>query len=232
MTAQLHALTIDARDPVALAGFWAALLGHQPGFRLRFQQTGRPRTGRNQAHFDITSASLADQQAIVQRALALGGRHEDVGQREDEGHVVLADPEGNEFCVVEPGNTFLAGTAPIGALSCDGSRKVGLFWSAVLGWPLVWDSGEETAVQAPLGGPKISWGGPPAAPRTSKNRLHPDLVADGDLTAEVERLLSLGARHLDIGQGTVPWLVLADPDGNEFCLHPAATVLEPLSLPR
>jgi hypothetical protein len=53
--------------------------------------------------------------------------------------VVLADPEGNEFCVIEPGNKWLAGCGFFAELACEGSREVGYFWSHVLGWPLVWD---------------------------------------------------------------------------------------------
>ena len=98
------------------------------------------------------------------RALELGGRHLDIGQRPEEGHVVLADPEGNEFCVIEPGNNFLADCGFIGALSSDGSQEVGYFWSKALGWPLVWDQDQETAIRSPHGGPKITWGGPPVAP--------------------------------------------------------------------
>ena len=67
-------------------------------------------------HFDLTSTSLEDQQQTVARALELGGRHIDIGQRPEEDHVVLADPEGNEFCVIEPGNNFLADCGFIGAL--------------------------------------------------------------------------------------------------------------------
>ena len=57
-------------------------------------------------------------------------------------------------------------------------------------------------------------------PKVGKNRLHFDLVprVHGDQEAEVARLMSLGASRLDIGQGDVDWVVLADPDGNEFCL--------------
>lgn len=58
--------------------------------------------------------------------------------------------------------------------------------------------------------------------KTAKNRLHIDLCPD-DQTAEVERLIDMGARHVDIGQQDVSWVVLADPEGNEFC------VLRPLS---
>jgi Glyoxalase/Bleomycin resistance protein/Dioxygenase superfamily. len=136
--------------------------------------------------------------------------------------VVLADPEGNEFCVIEPGNNFLADTAFIGALASDGSQEVGYFWSEALGWPLVWDQDQETAIQSPAGGTKITWGGPPVRPKIGKNRLHFDLVVagDGDLQAEVDRLVSLGATRIDIGQGDVSWVVMADPDGNEFCVFP------------
>ena len=77
---------------------------------------------------------------------------------------MLADPEGNEFCVIEPGNAFLAGCGFLGELACDGTRDVGLFWSEALGWPLVWDQDEETAIQSPRGGTKVAWGGPPVAP--------------------------------------------------------------------
>ena len=171
-------------------------------------------------HFDLTSSSLEDQQQTVARALELGGRHLDIGQGPDADHVVLADPEGNEFCVIEPGNNFLADTGFIGALSSDGSQQVGYFWSEALGWPLVWDQDEETAIQSPHGGSKITWGGPPVRPKTGKNRLHFDLAppVDGDQQAEVDRLVSLGATRIDIGQGDVSWVVMADPGGNEFCV--------------
>ena len=190
------------------------------GFRIEFPPTQEPKCGQNQMHFDLTSQSLEEQQATVARALELGGRHIDIGQGPDADHVVLADPEGNEFCVIEAGNNFLADTGFIGALSSDGTQEVGYFWSEALGWPLVWDQDEETAIQSPRGGSKITWGGPPVAPKLGKNRLHLDVAppADGDQQAEVERLVSLGAKRIDIGQGEVSWEVMADPDGNEFCV--------------
>jgi hypothetical protein len=204
----LSAITFDAQDPARLTAFWSGLLG--PAFEesvFRFVPADEPRApGLNRAHFDLTSASLDDQRAIVDRALTLGGSHLDIGQGEVD-HVVLADPEGNEFCVIEPGNSFLAGTGAIGCLAGDGSAAVGRFWSAALGWPLVWDQDEETAIQSPAGGTKISWGGPPVEPVTPADRVHYVLSADTDVT----RLIALGATPLD-GEG----LVLADPDGNVF----------------
>lgn len=157
------------------------------------------------------------------RALALGASHIDVGQRPEEGHVVLADPEGNEFCVIPAGNAFLADTAKIGALSCDGTREVGLFWSAALNWPLVWDEGEETAIQSPAGGTKIAWGGPPVASKDGLEKLRLDLVPSAGSTQaeEIDRLVSLGARRLDVELEPGEAL-LADPDDNELSVAPTA----------
>lgn len=64
-----------------------------------------------------------------------------------------------------------------------------------------------------------------AADKQAKNRLHLDLAPRRDSTqqAEVERLMALGAKGLDIGQGDVSWHVLADPEGNEFCVLPDGT---------
>ncbi|WP_343979286.1 VOC family protein [Kribbella koreensis] len=231
MTSRLVGLEFDANDPVRLTRFWAGVLGREVAadgvtllagakteFAIRFLPTGEAKTAPNQMHFDLTSESLEGQQQKVAKALELGGRHIDIGQTPDDGHVVLADPEGNEFCVIEPGNNFLADTAVIGALSSDGSQAVGYFWSEALGWPLVWDQDEETAIQSPEGGSKISWGGPPVRPKTGKNRLRLDLTpgVGGDQQAEVDRLVSLGAKLSETGPGEDGSIELTDPDGNEF----------------
>jgi catechol 2,3-dioxygenase-like lactoylglutathione lyase family enzyme len=231
MACQLSALCIDANDPLELARFWAGLLGWRPaddphqllpaddtGFRLRFLPTEHPKLVQNRMHFDLTSSSLTDQQQTVARAIELGGRHIDIGQRPDEEHVVLADPGGNEFCVIEPGNNFLADCGFVGALACDGSQQVGYFWRDALGWPLVWDQDQETAIRAPGGGPKITWGGPPLPAKPGKNRLHFDLIPASGQRGEAERLLALGATRVDDGRHEPDALTLADPDGNEFCL--------------
>ena len=229
MGLRLDALCIDAHDPVRIATFWAGLLDGQVvddpvdgpallldpivGFRLRFPRTEAARTGQTPRHLDLTSSSPDDQLARVERALALGATHHDVGQGDDATHVVLADPEGNELCIIEPGNRFLAGCGLVGAVSCDGSHAVGEFWSAALGWPLVWDEGEETAVRAPHG-PVISWSGPPLIPKRGPNRLSLVVAADGDRAREIDRLLGLGATRVDAE-------VLTDPDGNEFRVESA-----------
>ncbi len=99
-------------------------------------------------------------------------------------------------------------------------RVVADFWCAVLGWQVVEESEDGVSIAAADGGgPTIDVLQVPE-PKTVKNRLHLDLRADGMPTqAELERLLALGARRVDIGQGPdVSWVVLADPEGNEFCL--------------
>ncbi|WP_410566922.1 VOC family protein [Amycolatopsis sp. cmx-4-61] len=232
MPSRLLAVTFEAADPAEPARFWAGLLGREvvedtggvllPGgdtqLGLRFVPGRTARPGANRMHLHLTSTDLDDQQHTVATAIRLGGRHLDVGQRPEEAHVVLADPAGYEFCVIEPGNTYLAGCGPLGELTCAGTRQVGAFWSRALGWPLVWDRGEQTAIQSPHGGTKIAWDtweGAPAAPDRQRFELLPD---DGDQRAAVDALVSLGAARADVrDDGTA---VLADPDGNEFFVRP------------
>ncbi|MBF9131963.1 VOC family protein [Plantactinospora sp. S1510] len=231
MLSQPLTVTFDAHDATRLAQFWAGMLarevvedaggallpGEETQVSLRFVPSRAEKVGLNRIHLHLTSASDADQQQTVATALKLGASHLDVGQRPEEEHIVLADPEGNEFCVIEPGNSFLAGCGLLGELACDGTRDVGLFWSEALGWPLVWDQDQETAIQLPHGGTKVAWGGPPVAPKEARNRQRFDLAAGGDQQAEVDRLISLGATRLEDGaDGAV---MLADPDGNEFCVR-------------
>ncbi len=237
VTSRLAALCFDANDPLRMARFWAAALGWgiedenddeiclvpTDGTRLEilFLPVSEEKVARNRIHLDLTTTSIEDQRETAALLVELGGRHIDIGQRGDEGHLVLADPEGNELCLIEPGNNFLAGCGRLGAINCDGTRRVGLFWSAMLGWPLVWDQDAETAIRAPDGtGPLITWSGPPLLPKLGKNRLHLDIAPLGHIAqrAEVERLEGLGAAQVDIGQGEVSWVVMADPDDNEFCV--------------
>jgi predicted enzyme related to lactoylglutathione lyase len=233
---RLVALCFDANDPLRLARFWVEALRWEiddetrdeidlvptdgTRFRVCFVPVAEHKVGKNRIHLDLTTASLDDQHETTTRLVELGGRHIDVGQSPDDEHVVLADPEGNELCLIEPHNKFLATCGRFGSITCDGSPAAGYFWSAALGWRLVWDQDEETAIRAPDGtGPFITWG-PPIPPKPAKNRLHLHLApsADGDQRAEVERLVSLGATRVDIGQGDVDWVVMSDPDGNEFCV--------------
>jgi catechol 2,3-dioxygenase-like lactoylglutathione lyase family enzyme len=226
---RLEAVTFEVPDAPAVAAFWAGLLerevlaepggalvpGEETQVGLRFVTSDIDQVGPRRLHVHLTSSSLEDQQRTVETALRLGGRHLDVGQGPDDDFVVLADPAGNALCVIEPGNSFLAGTGYVGEVTCEGTRDVGLFWRDALNWLLVWDENLETAVQSPLGGTKVSWGGPPVEPKHGRNRQRLDLVT-ADLTSESARLVSIGATVLaDLVDG----VELADPDGNEFGLR-------------
>lgn len=232
MAVHLLAVTYDAHDPARLARFWGGMLrrdavedagglllaGTPTQVGLRFVP-GRPAGEHlNRLHLHLTSASPDHQRDTVAAAVATGAAHVDLGQSPEEGHVVLADPAGNHFCVIEAGNRFLAGCGFLAEVACDGTRDVGLFWSAALAWPLVWDENQETAVQSPLGGTKVAWGGPPVAPKTVRNTSR-FLLAATDVRTDVDRLVSLGATVVSTdADGSVE---LTDPDGNEFGVRAA-----------
>jgi catechol 2,3-dioxygenase-like lactoylglutathione lyase family enzyme len=94
---------------------------------------------------------------------------------------------------------------------------IGQWWADVLGWVIVNDSPEEFEIRPSADQlPGLLFVPVPEA-KQSKNRLHLDFRPD-DQQAEVDRFLRTGARHADIGQGTQTWIVLADPEGNEFCV--------------
>ncbi len=94
------------------------------------------------------------------------------------------------------------------------------FWKAALGWEVVLQDDTGVDLAAPGTSMPTLEIGKVSEMKTVKNRLHFDLRADGSSTeAELDRLLSLGATRVDVGQGPdVSWVVLADPGGNEFCL--------------
>ena len=110
-------------------------------------------------------------------------------------------------------------------VDCADVEKLAAFWSAVLDYVEI---GREEDGAIEIGPPDLGFGGaaptlvfsPSAEPKRGTRRLHFDVNAtDRDQAAELERLLSLGAREADIGQtGEESWHVLADPEGNEFCL--------------
>ncbi|MFB9925151.1 VOC family protein [Amycolatopsis halotolerans] len=109
-------------------------------------------------------------------------------------------------------------------LDCADPRRMGDFWCEVLGYvELGWD-GEDLEI----GPPEAGFGGPQPTlilsrstdPKPAKLPLHLDVnPTDRDQDAELERLLAAGARPADVGQtGEESWHVLADPEGNVFCL--------------
>ena len=234
MTSELVAVGFDAKDPSGLARFWAAALRWDVGdttqdvielvptdgtrFGARFRPVSEEKVGRNRIHLDLTTTSADDQHGTVAALIGLGARHIDVGQTGDEPHVVLADPEGNELCIIGPDNNFLATCGRFGSITCEGSPAVGYFWSAALGWPLVWDQDDETAIRGPDGtGPFITWG-PSAPAATVSSRLHLEIapVGSDDQRAEVDRLVVLGATRVEPHDQHAGTVLMTDPEGTEF----------------
>jgi Glyoxalase-like domain len=115
MGARIGQWTLDVRDLAVMARFWAAALGYRIGddgqhlwpppdagpraLSVWLQPVDAPTPGKNRGHPDLVPTD-GDADAEVARLLALGARHAEVGQGPNEGFVVLADPEGNEFCVL------------------------------------------------------------------------------------------------------------------------------------
>ncbi|HEX3629488.1 MAG TPA: VOC family protein [Candidatus Dormibacteraeota bacterium] len=102
-------------------------------------------------------------------------------------------------------------------VDCADVKRVGTFWSQALGLPLQGPDNGEWWIEPGGDHPDILFEHVPEK-KSVKNRLHLDLRPAADQPAEVERLIGLGARRIDIGQGDVPWVVMADPEGNEFCV--------------
>ena len=241
MPTRLVHLVVDSADPLRLARFWADALGWEvadetveevavwpAGFDypdpaalpLVFVPVHEPKTGQNRVHLDLASASAEHQEALVRRARDLGATPADVGQGEVP-WVVLADPEGNEFCVLEPRPVY-RDTGPVAAVivDCIDPQALTPFWAAAAGFRQHGWDGHLSQLRSPSGqGPYLELLHNPRE-KLVKNRMHLD-VAPGlgdDREAEVARLRQAGATEADVGQGEVSWVVLADPEGNEFCV--------------
>jgi hypothetical protein len=237
MPTRLESVVIDAADPSTLARFWSEALGWPVTFEspeeMAVEAEGEPflplvlgagtdpKQGKNRVHLDLGTSSLSHQAAEVERLRDLGARPADVGQGGDVPWVVLADPEGNEFCVLDPRPEH-ADTGPVAAIvvDCPHPGDLAPFWVEAAGWPLVASGDGWARLRRPdQRGPFLELLAS-TDEKVVKNRVHLDVAPyeGDDQAAEVERLRRAGARGIDIGQGDVPWVVMADPQDNEFCV--------------
>jgi hypothetical protein len=115
------------------------------------------------------------------------------------------------------------------AIDCADPRSLAGFWCEVLAYEVLDEGGDGTVtIGSPRAAEDMNRTGPVPPTltfahvpegKTVKNRLHLDLSpTDADQAEEVRRLLDLGARHADVGQGEETWVVLVDPEGHEFCV--------------
>jgi len=251
MPTRLVHLVVDAADPAGLARFWAAALEWPITFEepdevvveppdddpaqkgqlpLVFVPVPEVKAVKNRVHLDLASRSDAHQGELVARLEGLGARKLDIGQGPDVSWEVMADPEGNELCVVshrgavgqDPASAF-GDLFPVAAvvLDCDDPDALAPFWTAATGWPDLGrdDQGvwlRDTTARGPyLDMHQVT------EPKTTKLRVHLDVAPypDDDHQAEVARLEALGAHPTDVGQTPDDrWVVLTDPHGNELCV--------------
>ncbi|ALJ19702.1 VOC family protein [Microbacterium sp. No. 7] len=227
MTLTLSAVAFDTRNPEAAGVFWAGVLGRdmieapdgvlvpgnetQLGLRFVAASAFDPATApsRQRLHLHIATTASYTPMQIMETAARLGGSRRGTKPIPADGEIYMSDPAGYDFCIIEPGNGYLAGCGPLGEVTCDGSRDVGLFWRDALGWPLVWDEGLQTAIQSPFGGTKIAWDGEDDGTEHVPGEQRFEVIAD-DLTAELTRLVGLGATVIGEERRAA---ILADPDG-------------------
>ena len=241
MGLRLVQVNFKARDDSALGRFWADALGwgvssEGPGVTnvepvgfvwpdpvavcVDVVSVPDPETVRYRVHLDLATTSAAHQSELVVRLKALGATSADVGQG-DVPWAVLADPEGNVFCVLEPRSIY-RDTGPIAAVvvDCADPRAMAEFWNEAMDWTLHEVTDDHARLRSAQGvGPYLEFLRTPDM-KTAHSRVHLDLkpYPGDDHSAEVARLRSLGATDADVGQGDVPWACLADTEGNEFCV--------------
>ncbi|MFG2721662.1 VOC family protein [Streptomyces sp. NPDC048416] len=241
MTLQLVQVNFKARDDSALGRFWADALGwgassegpgvtnlEPVGFNwpdpsaicVDLVRVPDPETVKYRVHLELATTSDAHQAELVARLKGLGATAADAGQ----GHVpwtVMADPEGNEFCVLEPRELY-RDTGPIAAVvvACADPRAMVRFWGDAIDWDVHELTDDRALLRSVKGvGPYLEFRRT-AHDKAVRNRVHLDVMSNPveDQAKEVTRLEGLGATRADVGQGDVPWVVLADPEGNEFCV--------------
>lgn len=233
---RLENIVWDARVPQHLGVFWAAALGADPltdqrelyearvsfdaGFFLDLclPHVATPSVSPARLHLDV--AGGARQREVVDRLLDLGAEHADIGQG-DVPWVVLADPEGNAFCVREDRDAY-RDTGPIAGLPMDSTapERDAAFWADITGW-VRFDGAAPATLRHPSGtGPLLEFWPEPEA-KQGKNRLHLDVRrAAGDGDDVFSSVIESGASRLDDYGPDLPWTVMADPSGNEFCILP------------
>ena len=232
----LENLVMDAADPRRLGRFWEAVVGGEQltdepaGYETRmtvdgleldlcFQPVPEPAAPAPRLHLDLLGGVRQGEE--VERLLALGATHLDIGQR-DVPWVVLADPEGNPFCVMEERSVYVD-TGPVAALpleSADTDRDAA-FWTWLTGWTDAPGVAPRSLRHPSRRGPLLELC-PERGPKQGKNRIHLDVrLETGDDPDAVQAEVVARGGALLPRNPEVRWRSCLDPSGNEFCLLPA-----------
>ncbi len=235
---RLENIVWACRDPRALGRFWAAaldaevlvesddqlearvLLGADMFLDVCFGPPSDPPRGPQRLHLDLRGGRAQD--AVVRRLLSLGARRADIGQG-DVPWVVLADPAGNAFCVMEDRPAYATGTGPVAALPLDSADpdRDAVFWAAITGWVPTTD--DPHALQHPSGAGPLLELCPEPEPRRAPSVLHLDVRPDpadvaASPTAPLDLVRDLGGSVVEQPAAGLPWTVCADPSGNAVCV--------------
>lgn len=191
----LTGIVIDAQDVVGMRRFWtSATRGRTDGLRLRFMPATRPKTAqKNRLHFDLAGGPHWETE--VARLLSLGATRTDIGQG-DVPWDVLADPEGNEFCVLRPGHPGVLADSGLVAICLDVAEEdraaQSAFWQDMADWDTVESHDWGVRLRrSPTGAVSLVMG-PPAAPKRARNSV-----------------------RLEVRRGREPGEFI-DPGGNEY----------------
>jgi len=218
MALRLVQVNIKARDDQAVGRFWAGLLG----WELSSEGPGVANVEPPDAEsLGIDVVAVPDPESVDYRVhLELAGSAELLDRL---GRLSTprigddwADPEGNILRVVTP----LSDTGPIAAVvvDCADPHRLAAFWDAAVDWTVQGTTDDHVLLRSARGvGPFLEFRRE-LDPRPTRMHLDVRPYAGDDQAAERSRLIALGARDADIGQGDVPWAVLTDPAGNEFCV--------------
>ncbi len=235
--AGLTGVVIDTADLGQLSRWWARALGWRlsleapgqvvveppartPGIMLSFVPAAEAKTAKNRIHLDLATVSDADQVETVARLTAGGATP--VAQR-GLPWVVLADPEGNELCVLEPRpSEQRTGALASVVVDVEDPGRQARFWSEATGWPVVDAAPGGCRLRAPSGrGPFLDLI-PVPEPLRVKNRLRLEVapLRDESHQQAATKLQAAGARPSPVVQGAdAGRTLLVDPEGQEFCLR-------------
>ena len=215
-------LCLDATDPAALASFWARVLdreqharddgdqyltGTTPAHTVWVNRVPEPRTVKNRVHLDVYARSLAELEALGSRVVLAEG--------DDRRWTVVADPDGGEYCA------FLRDELPaerLHGLVVDSAhpQAIATWWYEVLGGELELHGDVWATISGIPEFPVETFDFVPVPePKTVKNRVH------WDVTGHTHDLVARGAQLLRTRDDEIDWDVLADPEGNEFCVFRA-----------
>jgi hypothetical protein len=222
-------LCIDATDAHRMARFWgevlgldvelhddgdAALRGDQPEQTIWINAVPEPRTVKQRVHLDLEVAT-------IEPVLDLGATMELAASETGFRWSVVRDPEGGELCLFPrdafppepPARLYEMG---VDTTDVESARTQARWWADVLGGTAVDDGRGFSWVEDVPGLPFATIDfAPVPEPKTVKNRIHWDLTSD-----DVDGLVAMGATVLAGPTEHTPWHVLADPEGNEFCVFP------------